>query len=90
MRERPKDVDSAVFGTLERLDRGKISGMAVTADKGLIVYAIDRKVPELGPANPRFAEMRMQLAAYSARMGSGAALGELVEAELKRTAPAGK
>ena len=76
-----------MLGTLERLGRGQISDMAITADKGFLVYAADRKIPDLTEANPRFAEMRAQLATYSARLDSGAYLQEIVDAELKRPLP---
>lgn len=90
LRDRPKDADQGVLGTLDRLQPGKLSDMVVTADQGLIVYAADRKIPELSDRNPSYAETRAQLAAYSARIGTGADLGELVESELKRTAPAAR
>ena len=88
LRDRPKDIDSTALGALEHLGRGQVSDMAITADKGILVYAADRKIPDLSEANPRYAELRSQMTSYAARMGSGAALSELVESELKRTAPA--
>jgi peptidyl-prolyl cis-trans isomerase D len=90
LRDRPKDADQSVLGTLERLSRGQVSDMIATADRGILVYAADKQAPDLTDRNPRYAETRVQLASYAGRLGSGADLGELVENELKRTAPAGK
>jgi peptidyl-prolyl cis-trans isomerase D len=88
--DRPKDADPGVLGTLDRLKQGQLSDMVATADHGIIVYAVDRKVPDLSERSPRYAETRSQLATYAGRLGSGSALGELVENELKRTTVAVK
>lgn len=87
LRARPQDVDFAVLGTLERLQKGEVSDMVVTADKGIFVYAADKKAPDLSDANPRYAETRTQLANIAGRIGASSYLGELVEQEFKRTEP---
>jgi peptidyl-prolyl cis-trans isomerase D len=86
-RTRPQDVDYSVFSALERLEKGQVSDMTISADKGLFVYAIDKKAPDLTEANPMFVDTRKQLATYNARTGSSAYISELVEQELKRTEP---
>src|SRR5205807_2574899 len=44
LRTRPQDLDYAVFGTLERLEKGQVSDLIrSSADKGVIVYAVDKK-----------------------------------------------
>lgn len=86
-RNRPQDLDYSVLGALERLERGQISDMAVTADKGIFVYAIDKKLPDLTEANAQYTATRSQLAAYTSRLGSGAVLSEVVERELKKSEP---
>ena len=88
--DRPKDLDETALGALVRLNKGEVSDMAITADNGFIVYAAAKEIPSLSPTNPKFAETRAQLAAYSARLGSSAVLGELVDSELKRTEPSVK
>jgi peptidyl-prolyl cis-trans isomerase D len=86
-RNRPQDVDYAVFGTLERLEKGQLSDMVLSADKGLFVYAVDKKAPEVAESNPKFAETRSQIASYNSRLGASAYISELVEKELKRSEP---
>jgi peptidyl-prolyl cis-trans isomerase D len=84
----PSGLDDAVSATLEHLEKGTVSDMVATADKGYLVYAIDRKEPDPKAAAARVAQLRSQLAAYSARSGSSAFLTEMVQTELKRSAPA--
>ena len=83
----PAGLDDNVAATLEHLEKGTVSDLVSTADKGYLVYAIDRKEPDPKAAAARVAEIRSQLAAYSARSGSSAFLSEMVQNELKRTAP---
>jgi peptidyl-prolyl cis-trans isomerase D len=88
--KRPQDLDYAVYGTLERLEKGQLSDMVISADKGLFVYAADKKAPDVSESNPRYAETRSQLAGYSSRMGASAYITELVEKEMKRSEPKGQ
>ena len=55
-------------GELENLGKGQVSEMAVDADKGYLVYAVDKKLPDLSPGSPEFAQMRASIAGYMARM----------------------
>jgi peptidyl-prolyl cis-trans isomerase D len=87
IRERPQDIDYTILGALERLEKGQVSDMIGTADKGLFVYAADKKAPDLGESNPQYAATRAQLANYAARFGASAYLREMVEAELKKSEP---
>jgi peptidyl-prolyl cis-trans isomerase D len=82
---RPKDLNDTVGGTLAHLDKGQLSDMAVTPDKGYLVYVQDRRTPDASAAGPRFADVRAQLAMNSARGASGAYLEQIVQAELKRS-----
>jgi len=88
-RNRPQDLDYTVLGTLERLEKGQVSDMVVSADKGLFVYAADKKAPDASDANPRFAETRTQIASYTSRLGASAYISELVEKELDKGKPKG-
>jgi peptidyl-prolyl cis-trans isomerase D len=88
LRQPPADADYSVLGTLERLDKGQVSELIVAKDKGYLVYAIDKKLPDFSEANPQYAATKAQLAAYSARLGTSSALSELVAQELKKTEPA--
>jgi len=87
LRTRPQDVDYSVLSPLERLDKGQVSDMQFNADKGLFVYAVDKKLPDLSEANPRYAETRTQLASYTSRLGANAYISELVANELKKSEP---
>jgi peptidyl-prolyl cis-trans isomerase D len=87
LRSRPQDVDYSVLGALERLEKGQVSDMIIAADKGLFVYAVDKKLPDTSEANPRFVEMRNQIAGYSSRLGASAYISEMVERELKKSEP---
>jgi peptidyl-prolyl cis-trans isomerase D len=87
LRALPQDIDYSIFTVLERLEKGQVSDMIVGADKGVFVYAIDKKAPDLSEANPQFVATRAQLATYNARLGSSSYVTELVERELKKSEP---
>ncbi|MBI5771699.1 MAG: peptidyl-prolyl cis-trans isomerase [Verrucomicrobia bacterium] len=87
LRNPPQDLDYSVMGSLDRLEKGQVSDMVVTADKGLFVYAADKQAPDLSETNPQYATTRTQLTTYTSRMGARAYIAEMVEAELKRTEP---
>lgn len=87
LRNRPQDLDFSVLGALERLQKGQVSDLVMSGDKGVLVHAVDRKAPDLTEANPQFVETRQQIAGYNGRFGASALLSELVDAELKRSEP---
>lgn len=89
-RNPPKDLDYSVAGTVERLDKGRISEMSITKEHGLFVYAIDRKLPDLSESGPAYGAMRAQLAAINSRVTATSYLSALVEQELKKSEPAVK
>ncbi len=84
-RTAPPDFDYSIAGALSHLNKGEIS--IVSPDKGVLVYAVDKKAPDFSPGNPLLATTRTQLANISARVDATGVLAELVEQELKRTAP---
>jgi peptidyl-prolyl cis-trans isomerase D len=83
----PQDSSFTSFNVLEGLEQGQVSDMAITRDQGVLVYALERKLPDLSPDNPQFGEMRAQIAAFTGRMGASRILSEMVEEELRRTEP---
>jgi len=85
LRDQPKDVDETVFGLMDRLDKGSVSDMEATADKGLLVYAADKKPPVANESNPLYAQVKAELAESFARTDTTSSLREIVDAELKRT-----
>jgi peptidyl-prolyl cis-trans isomerase D len=86
LREPPQDLPNVVGNALLTLQAGEVSSFIATADKGLLVYAQSKKLPDLTTANPRYAEIQTQFAATLASYGENTLLGELTEAELKKTA----
>lgn len=85
LREQPHDVDQAVYQALDTLSKGTLSDMQATADKGVLVYASDKKAPVVDDANPRYAQVKGQLAASFAQADETSITREVVEQELKRT-----
>ena len=86
-RNPPQDVDYSVFGTLDQLDKGRVSPMTIAKDHGFIVYAADKKLPNLQPSNPEYATMHNQLAVGTAHLTMNSYLDEAVAAELKKSEP---
>jgi peptidyl-prolyl cis-trans isomerase D len=85
LRSQPKDVDPAVFSLIDRLNKGGVSDMEATAEKGILVYAADKKVPATDESNPLFAQVKLQLADSYARTDATSIMRELVDSELKRS-----
>lgn len=89
LRQPPQDLPYAAYGALQAsLEKGEVSEMVATGDKGVFTFVADKKLPDVSPANPRFAEVQKQLAQYTAAANQSAVLSALVEAELKKHAPA--
>jgi peptidyl-prolyl cis-trans isomerase D len=84
----PKDIDYSLYGAIESLQKGGLSQMIISGDKGIIAYAIDKQLPDLDPAGAKFTETRAKLARYTASRDASEYLGELVERELAKSAPA--
>jgi peptidyl-prolyl cis-trans isomerase D len=84
LRTQPHDIDPAVIPVLDHLEKGGVSDLQPTADKGLVIYAADKKLPALDAANPRYAMVKAQLAMSFARTDSLSILGEIVDKEVKR------
>ncbi|HEY0944036.1 MAG TPA: peptidyl-prolyl cis-trans isomerase [Opitutaceae bacterium] len=87
-RQPPQDLDYAATGALETLKKGEVSQMITSGDKGLLVYAVDQKVPDLTEANPQYVTTRTQLAQFTAARNAADYLREMVEKELAKSAPA--
>lgn len=88
LRTPPQDLYT-VSGALDRLEQGQVSDMVNTPDnKGVFVYAAEKKAPELSETNQAYIDARTQLASTMSRVGASSYIAELVEKELKRTEPA--
>jgi peptidyl-prolyl cis-trans isomerase D len=90
LRDQPKEVDPAVFQALDGLAKGGVSDMEATADKGVVVYAADKKLPVADESNPRYAQVRAQIANSFATADETSITREFVDTELKRTDPNAK
>jgi peptidyl-prolyl cis-trans isomerase D len=90
LRAQPKEVDPTVFQALDGLEKGGVSDMEATADKGILVYATDKKAPLFDESNPRFAQIKLQLAASFAAADETSITREVIDNELKRTDPNAK
>ena len=88
LRQPSKELDYLAFSTLESLKKGDVSEMVLGQDKGLIVYAVDKKAPDLSETSQQYKTFQAQIARGTAARNSGEYLREIVEAELAKSTPA--
>jgi peptidyl-prolyl cis-trans isomerase D len=88
LRQRPQDLDYLVFSTLESLKKGDVSEMVLGPDKGLIVYAADKKAPDLSEASAQYKSFQFQIARGTAARNSGEYLREIADVEMAKSTPA--
>jgi peptidyl-prolyl cis-trans isomerase D len=87
-RQPPKDIEPTVLGPLDRLERGQVSDMLLTEDRGFFVYVKEKKSPDLAETSPQFAATQAQLARLSTSLDRSLFLNEIVSRELTKNAPA--
>lgn len=87
LREPPKDLPYSALSSIPSLAAGEVSAMLATGDQGFLVFAQEKKLPDLNPSNPRYVELKKQLMLYTAGTNENSYLGGLVEKELKKSAP---
>lgn len=87
-RQPPADVDATVLGAADRLEKGAVSDLFSSAEKGFIIHVKDKTLPDVSAANPAFESSRTQLASSMASFNSDSYLEEIVSQELKKSAPA--
>jgi len=87
LRQRPQELDYSVFSALETLKKGELSDMVMGQDKGLLVYAVDKKAPNFDTTSEQYKSFNTQLARGTASRNSGGYLRELVEQELAKSEP---
>lgn len=84
----PEGLDFQALQALESLSKGKVSEFIPSDDKsGILVYAVDQKLPAVDPASPQYISTRTQLAETLGRATSGSVLHAFVEAELSKAQP---
>ena len=88
LRQPPTDMPPQAFSLIQRMQAGQVSEMSATADKGFLVFAQEKKLPDLSPDSPRYLEAQKQLMLFTAGTNENSYLGDRVEQELKKTAPA--
>ncbi|MEO6993350.1 MAG: SurA N-terminal domain-containing protein [Lacunisphaera sp.] len=85
LRQPPEGMPSQAFGALQRLHAGQVSDMVATAEKGFLVFAQDKKLPDLSPTGPLYVEAKKQLMLFTSGTNENSYLSNLVEQELKKT-----
>ena len=88
LRQPPQDIPYQAFSALQGLEAGQVSEMSSDAEKGYLVYAQEKKRPDLTPGSPRYAELQQQMMLRTAANNGSTYLGERVERELKKSEPA--
>lgn len=87
LRSPPPDMPYPAFGALQGLEAGQVAEMVADAEKGYLVYAQEKKQPDLAPGGPRYTEIQQQMMIRTAANNGSAYLGELVERELRKSEP---
>jgi len=87
LRQPPAELPYSALTALPGLEPGAVSEMMATGDKGFLVYVQQKKLPDLSPANPRYAEIEQQLRQFTAGTNGNAYLGAMIERELKKNPP---
>jgi peptidyl-prolyl cis-trans isomerase D len=85
LRQPPAGMPSQAFGALQHLHAGQVSDMMATADKGFLVFAQEKKLPDLSPTAPLYVEAKKQLMLFTSGTNENSYLSDLVEQELKKT-----
>ena len=81
-RDRPQDFPYAAASSLESLNAGDFSQMVISGNEGLITHAAAKTLPATDASNPRYDELRGQLASYNGATTATGAIRALVAREL--------
>ncbi|HXC03039.1 MAG TPA: peptidyl-prolyl cis-trans isomerase [Opitutaceae bacterium] len=87
-RQPPKDLATSIRANLDRLETGNVSDLIFSDNRGWFVYVVAKKRPDLTEANPQFASARDKLAPMVANATLITSLTEMINKELKKSAPA--
>ncbi|WP_221030995.1 peptidylprolyl isomerase [Actomonas aquatica] len=79
---RPQDFPFSILSSLQNLDAGDVSQMVITGQEGLITHAAAKVAPVLDESNPRYAEVKAQVASVNSSTTASAALRALIAEEL--------
>ena len=86
LRQPPAGMPPQAFSTLQRMHAGQVSDMVATAEKGFLVLAQDKKLPDLSPTGPLYVDAKKQLMLFTVGTNENSYLSDLVDQELKKTA----
>jgi peptidyl-prolyl cis-trans isomerase D len=86
-RQPPEGVSPIVIGALDRLDAGALSDLLRDETKAYFVQVVERKAPVLDTTSAEYRQISTAVSAGAANASRSLALGELVDAELQRSAP---
>ena len=78
----PQDFPYAAVNALDQLNEGQLSDMIISGDEGILVHAETKTVPDITRANPRFAELAVQLARLNSTETGNEILRQLIQHEL--------
>ncbi len=86
LRQPPQEMPGQAMRMLQHLEPGQVGDMSATAEKGFLVFAQDKKLPDLNPTSPAYVEQERQGMRITSLTDLNSYLSELVERELKKTA----
>lgn len=78
----PEGFPPAANSSLEGLEVGKVSDMILLANQGLLTHASAKAAPSLAAGDPRYGEIRDQLAQINAASTASGIMREIISAEL--------
>ncbi len=81
-RSRPQDFPFAAASSLQNLEAGEVSPMVISGNEGLLTHAAAKTPPALDSSNPRFAEIKEQVAGMNSATTATAAIRALIAREL--------
>ncbi|HWA25411.1 MAG TPA: hypothetical protein VG734_07110 [Lacunisphaera sp.] len=84
VKQPPSDLPQPALSTLVQLSAGQVSDFVGLGDKGILVFAQEKKLPELTPANPRYSEVQKDLMDRIARNNGSVVLADMIAQEGKK------
>ena len=79
----PEGLPPASVGSLEGLKAGDVSEMVLFPEEGVITHASARTPPNLSETDPRFIELKAQLAQLNAASTASGLMRELISGQLE-------
>lgn len=84
----PEGLDYTTINALQPLSTGDLSPLVTASrDKALVIHVIEKKLPDLTAATPRYKEVKDRLSGILSSRGGEDALSAIVAQEMARNAP---